>query len=149
MSNKRDKGRTANTTLALHQVLRSRCRCSATEIEIILAALQQMIPMDDVEQFRAIYEGRTVSKEPDPRFALNMGRGEIKEFTLNMQHPHMLLLDYLEQKYGHRFGTLFWFAIGETPESFYAFLLKISETSMWASIMTDGDTGVNRGENKR
>jgi hypothetical protein len=97
--------------------------------------------MDDAEQFRAIYEGRAVSKEPDPepdpRFALDMGRGKIKEFTLNIQHPHMLLLDYLEQKYGHRFGTLFWFAIGETHQSFYAFLLKISETSMWTSIMAD------------
>jgi hypothetical protein len=126
-----------NVMQVLHHFLRTNCACTEHEIEILDAVFQQMVPMDDVDALRAIHEGAVTSSQETPRIVLDMGNGKTEKFSVNMNHPHMLLLEYLEKKYGRRFGTLYWFAFGSNPKDVYTTLCKIRHAPVFARLFSN------------
>jgi hypothetical protein len=121
----------------LHQLLRTECRCNEREVEIIDALMQNMMPTEDVQPMMDIHEGKVAPKQR-PVLHLDMGDGEVQSLQLT-NHPKTLAYEYLIEKYGHRFGTLYWLALGQTSEKFYPFLRRISKTPMFDDILADDE----------
>jgi hypothetical protein len=135
----------ANVTQSIHQILRTACRCTENEIEIIDAVLQNMAPHDDVQHMIAVSEGK-VTPKPKPTFHIDMENGEFMDLKLT-NHPLILMYDYLTEKYGFRFGTLYWHALQTNPQQFYSHIRSLVKTPMFAEIMEeDAQRGSEAGQ---
>lgn len=123
----------------LHNILSTKCHCTEEEIDLIDHVLQNMIPMDDAARFTAIFEGKVTSTKIAPHIILDMENGETEELTLNVNHPHMLLFEYLREKYGNRLGTLYWNAVGSNHNKMYMFLSRFHQAPAFKHLIEEDE----------
>lgn len=105
----------------ISQMLRANFSCTEEEVELINQALQGQAPFPIVEHMNDIAAGK-VTLSARPTIHLDMEDGTYQDLTFT-DHPITLLYDYLVDKYGMAFGTLYWNAFtAGSPEQLFSML---------------------------
>jgi hypothetical protein len=123
------------------QTLRADFSCNEEEIELIQEALKKRVPYEIAQYMQDIHEGKVPFLVRQP-LHLDMGDGTTQEIQMR-NDPHILILDYLEEKFNKRFALLYWHAItSTTPQDFYDGFKIFKSMPLTNKILQGGDPDI-------
>ena len=110
-----------DVTQSILRSLRADFHFDEEYVDLIDKALQRLVPPEILDYMNQALQGNVPLPLRHP-IDIDMGDGDIQRITVK-NTPITLLLDYLCEKYGWTFGSLYWAALtSSTPNDFYEYL---------------------------